>query len=487
VTSTVLTTTATAARPAAPWRALPVLLLGAFLPILDAFIVNVGLATIGHELRAGAAALELTVSGYGVAYACSLVVGGRLGDRFGRRRLFIAGLAAFTAASTACGLAPNVPALIGFRVCQGLAAALMFPQVLGSIQANFTGPDRQRALAGFGAMAGAGGAVGQLAGGALLAADVAGLSWRPLFLVNLPVGLVALVLAPRLVPETRAAVAARLDVPGAVALAGTIALLLAPLTLGRAEGWPLWAWLCLAAVAPAAAGFVLVQHRQERSGGTPLLPPSLLRLPLARRALLACLTFATCIGGFLFAISITMQVAHGFGPMRAGLCMAPCALAFLGVSLFVGRWVARYGAGVLVLGGIVFAAGLAALGGVLAATRGPLAPVGVAVPLGIVGVGWAMVLTPVIGYVLAGLPADRAGLAGGVLSTALQIGLAVGASVVGSVLYGVAGAHPDAGHWRQATLVALAVETGLALATAAACARLRRTGKRHGGRLHRTG
>src|SRR5262249_17772596 len=158
------------------------------LPILDAFIVNVGLATIGQRLRAGPGALELTVSGYGVAYACALVLGGRLGDRFGRRRLFVAGLAAFTGASTACGLAPTVEALIGSGSGQGLAAALMFPQVLASIQASFTGPDRQRALAGFGAVAGAGGAVGQLLGGALLAADVGGLSWRPLFLVNLPVG-----------------------------------------------------------------------------------------------------------------------------------------------------------------------------------------------------------------------------------------------------------------------------------------------------------
>ncbi|MEN3306893.1 MAG: hypothetical protein V7603_3095 [Micromonosporaceae bacterium] len=473
MTTTSLAQRTTPTRPAAPWRALPVLLLGAFLPILDAFIVNIGLATIGQNLRAGAAALELTVSGYGVAYACTLVVGGRLGDRFGRRRLFVTGMAAFTATSTACGLAPNVGALIGFRICQGLAAALMFPQVLGSIQANFTGPDRQRALAGFGAVAGAGGAVGQLVGGALLAADVAGLSWRPLFLVNLPVGVLALILAPRLMPETRAAVAARLDVPGAVALAGTIALLLAPLTLGRAQGWPLWAWLCLAAVVPAAAGFAVLQRRQEQSGGTPLLPPSLLRLPLARRALLACLTFATCIGGFLFATSITMQVAHGYGPMRAGLCMAPCALAFLAVSLRVGRWVGRYGAGVLVLGGLIFAAGLVGLGVVVATTRGTLQPVAVAVPLAVVGFGWAMVLTPVIGYVLGALPADRAGLAGGVLSTALQVGLALGASVLGSVLFGVAGAHPDATGWRHATLVALAAETGLALATALACSRLR--------------
>jgi MFS family permease len=474
VTTSVLAPPGAPAHRAAPWRALPVLLVGAFLPILDAFIVNVGLSTIGRSLNAGPAALELAVSGYGVAYACTLVVGGRLGDRFGRRRLFMTGMAAFTLASTACGLAPSAPALIGFRVVQGLAAALLFPQVLASIQASFTGPDRQRALAAFGAVAGAGGLVGQLAGGALLSADVAGLSWRPLFLVNVPIGAVALILAPRLLPQTRADAASRLDVPGAVMLGLTIALLLAPLTIGRAEGWPAWAWLCLAAVGPAAAGFVVVQRNQERSGGTPLLPPSLLRLALARRALLTCLTFAMCIGGFLFAISITMQVAQGFGPMRAGLCLAPCALVFLAVSLRVGRWVGRYGARVLVAGGLIFAAGLTALALVFAVTRGPLPPVAVATPLIVVGAGWAMVLTPVIGYVLAGLPADRAGLAGGVLSTALQVGLAVGASAVGSVLFEVAGAHPDPASWRRAALVALSVQIGLALATAAASGRLRR-------------
>ncbi len=474
MTTTTLTAPAAPTRSAAPWRALPILLLGAFLPILDAFIVNIGLATIGSELHAGTAALELTVSGYGVAYACTLVVGGRLGDRYGRRRLFLLGLAAFTAASTACGLAPTVTALVGFRVVQGLAAALMFPQVLASIQAGFTGPDRPRALAAFGAMAGAGGAVGQLLGGALLAADLGGLSWRPLFLVNLPVGILALILAPRLVPETRAAVPARLDVWGAVTLGGTIAFLLVPLTLGRSAGWPLWAWLCLAAVVPTAAGFALLQRAKEQSGGTPLVPPSLLRLPLARWALLAMLVFATLIGGFLFAISITMQVAHGFAPLKAGLCMGPCALVFLLVSLRVSRWVARYGATVLVIGALVFASGLLGLAAVVTFSGDVLNPVAVAATLTVVGFGWALVLTPAIGYVLANLPVDRAGLAGGVLSTAMQVGLAVGASVVGSVLFAVAGDRPTPTDWRHAILAALALEVTLALATALVYTRLRR-------------
>jgi len=302
---------------------------------------------------------------------------------------------------------------------------------------------------------------------------VAGSAWRPLFLVNVPVGLLALVLGPRLVPETKGSSAARLDVPGAVALGVTIGLLLVPVTLGRAEGWPLWAWLCLAALVPAGAGFVALQHRQERRGQIPLLPLSLLRLPLARSALVAILVFALCIGGFLFTTSITLQVGHHFGPLRAGLTMAPCALVFLTISLRVGGWVGRYGVRILVAGALIFASGVAGFAAVLAGSGDSLNPVAAAAPLAVVGCGWAMLLTPLLGFVLAGLPADRAGLAGGVLATALQIGLAVGASTVGSVLFAVAGSHSDPASWRRASLTALAVVIGLALATAAACTQLR--------------
>ncbi|MEV6968943.1 MFS transporter [Hamadaea sp. NPDC051192] len=457
-TATLPAATATT-RPAAPWRALPILLLGAFLPILDAFIVNVALPTIGRTLNAGPAALELTVSGYGVAYACTLVAGGRLGDRFGRKRMLLIGMSAFTVASAACGLAPTAGALIAFRILQGLGAALLFPQVLASIQAGFEGADRQKALGLFGSMAGLAGAVGQILGGALLAWDVAGLSWRPLFLINVPVGIAAVVLGRRFVPETRAPRAARVDLWGALLLAATIALLLLPITLGRTEEWPLWTWLSLAAVVPAAVTFFWTQGRQERRGGNPLLPPSLLSLRLARRALLAILLFATLIGGFLFTVAVTLQMGHGFGPMAAGLAMGPCAITFLWISLRVGRWVSRYGVRVLITGALVFGLGIVAFAAVVQYAD-HLNVVVAAIPLVVVGVGWAMVLSPAIGFVLSGLPADRAGLAGGVLSTAMQMGLALGASLLGSVLFATS------------SLVALGCCLVLAVSTAIAYARL---------------
>jgi len=459
---------------APPWRALPVLLVGAFLPVLDAFIVNVALATIGRTLHTGAAELELTVSAYGVAYACSLVAGGRLGDRLGRRAVFLAGMAAFTVTSVACGLAPSALLLIVFRVLQGFSAALMFPQVLAVLQAGFTGRDRQRAIGFLGAVVGAAGAVGQIVGGALLSADIAGSSWRPIFLVNVPVGLIALAVGRRMLPEFRTPNAPSIDLLGALGLAATIGLVLLPLTVGRASGWPLWTWISLGASVPVGLAFVTSQRRAERVGRVPLLPLSLLELRPARLGLIAVLTFATCVGGFLFSLAMILQEGHGYSPLKSGLTMVPCALAFFGVSLVTRRLIARLGVRLLTRGSVLFAAGLAVFGAVAAAQGGRLNAVAAAVALVVVGLGWAAVLVPLMGVVLAGLPADRAGLAGGVLSTALQIGLASGASVLGSVVFGVVGTRATAADWTHGTLAAVAVDGVLALATAVVTVRLRK-------------
>ncbi|MDI2129998.1 MFS transporter [Yinghuangia seranimata] len=467
-------TTGTTLTPARMWRALPILLLGAFLPVLDAFIVNVALANIGTDLGASEAQLELTVSGYGVAYACTLVAGGRLGDRYGRRRLFLAGMAGFTVMSAACGLAPNVTTLIAFRILQGLTAALMFPQVLAAVQAGFEGADRQRAVGMFGVVVGSAGAVGQIVGGLLLEADLFGSDWRPLFLVNVPVGIFALAVAGRVVPETKAPVATRIDVRGAVGLAAAIALLLIPLTLGRSQDWPVWTWICLAAVVPAAVLFVVTQRRMERAGATPLVPPSLLQLPAARYALGAMVVFALSIGGLMFSLAMLLQVGHEFSPIRSGLAMAAAAAGFLLISVYAQRLVGRYGPKLLIVGALLFAAGFAGFAAVAAGTEDALNLPELLGPLFVLGIGWGMVMVPLLGLSLSALPVDRAGLAGGVLSTAMQVGLATGASLLGSTLFSTIGKHPTADDWRTGTLVVAAILITLSLITAALAAKLAR-------------
>jgi MFS family permease len=254
------------ARPARPGEprtltaaGLTVILVGVLLPMIDFFIVNVALPTINTDLGASQPLLELVVSGYATAYALLLVLGGRLGDSIGRKRLFLAGMAAFTLTSLACGLAPTAVFLVVARAAQGASAAMMVPQVLATIQAATTGEQRSRALARYGAAGGLAAVLGQVLGGLLVSANIDSLGWRPIFLVNVPIGLAGMVLASRYVPDTRHGEPAPIDVPGTLLLGLTVLALLVPLTEGRSLGWPAWtvALLVLAPLVATAPGRVL--------------------------------------------------------------------------------------------------------------------------------------------------------------------------------------------------------------------------------------
>src|SRR5690349_10115619 len=259
-------------------RTLLMLLCGAFLPISSFFVINVALPSIGTDLHASPAALQLVVGAYGIANAVLVVVGGRLGDGFGRRRLFLLGMAGFTVFSLLCGLAPSVQLLLAARVGQGATAALMTPQVLATIMATMSGGQRGRAIGMFGAAGGVAAAAGQVVGGVLVSSDVWGLGWRSVFLIYVPIGLLALAAAWRRVPESKADVRIPVDVVGATLLALTLVLLLLPATEGRPLGWPVWVFVVLAATLPAAVLWFGHQRRTERSGRVPLVPPSVLGL-----------------------------------------------------------------------------------------------------------------------------------------------------------------------------------------------------------------
>src|SRR5689334_5720472 len=229
------------------WTALPVLLAGAFMVVLDFFIVNVALPSIASDLGAGESSLEWIVAGYGLTFAAFLITAGRFGDELGRRRVYAVGLALFTAASAACGLAPSPTTLVLARVVQGVAGAVVMPQVLSIIGVTYRDADYARALSYYGVVLGLAAVGGQVIGGALVQTDLAGLGWRGCFLINVPIGLAALVATPRLVPESQAPQRARIDLPGAVVLALGLSAVLLPLIEGRQHGWPLWTWLSLAA------------------------------------------------------------------------------------------------------------------------------------------------------------------------------------------------------------------------------------------------
>ncbi|MET9679466.1 MFS transporter [Streptomyces coeruleorubidus] len=446
-------------------------LLAAALPLIDFFIVNVALPAIGADLAASESVLELVVAGYGVSYAVLLVLGGRLGDLFGRRRLFLIGMAAFGLTSLACGLAPGAWSLVAARVAQGASAAAMLPQVLATIQATTTGPRRAKAMGLYGATAGLAMVAGQILGGVLVAADIAGTGWRSVFLVNVPVVLAGLFLAVRTVPETRSERPEPVDVPGTVLLASSLLALLVPLTEGRAAGWPLWTWLSLLAFPFAATAFYVVERRADRAGRTPLVPPSLFELTSLRRGLLLVLPFSIGFSGFMFVIAVALQQGAGLDPVAAGLALAPLAVVFFVFSLLGPRLVARYGTRVVTAGAALQGLGLVLMALAVWRFWPHLGFVELLPGAAVAGAGQALQLPVVYRVILSEVPPVRAGVGSGVMITTQQSALALGVATLGTLFLSLV---PGMG-MRNALVTTLLVQLGGVVLTGLLSLRLPRT------------
>lgn len=457
---------------------LATVLLGAFVAIADFFIVNVALPTIDADLHPTAAMLQLVVAGYGVPYALMLVLGGRLGDLFGRRRLFMLGVASFTLFSLLCGLAPTATVLIVFRAAQGASAAFMVPQALATIQAATSGHERSRAIGLYGATAGIAAVVGQVAGGLIVNANIAGFGWRPIFLVNVPVGLVALALAWRYVPATRSEEPMSIDVPGTALLGAALLALLVPLTEGRTLGWPLWSWALLGLVVPAGAAFVAVERRLERTNGHPLIPPSLLRNRGMRSGLVITGLFFAGFAAFMFVSAIALQTGAHLSPLGSGLALGPLALAFFAASLVTARLTERFGRSVVAAGALIQSAGLISVAATLASAWPHVDAVVLAPSMVLAGVGQGLVVSPLFGFVLAGVPAERAGVGSAILTTTAQSALALGVATLGSLFLSLDGPHSLG--MRTAFVAVIGVQTAMALLVVVAARGLPRpVGARH--------
>jgi Major Facilitator Superfamily len=368
-----------------------------------------------------------------VAYAARLVLGGRLGDRYGRHRVFLWALIGFTLASLACGLAPSAGLLIGARVLQGAAAALRIPQVLATFHHTLEGERKARALALYGATSGIAAVVGQIVGGLLVSADIAGSSWRPIFLVNVPVGILVLLLASRIVPATRSPHPVGIDLPGTVLFVATLTALLAPLAEGHSLGWPWWTWLLLAIAVVLGVTTFGVEKRSEARGEVPLLPPSLLRLPSMSRGLIMVLIFSMGFGAFMFVFALTVQDGLGNDALYGGLAVVPMAVLFLAGSLFAPRLIGRFGRAALSGGAVVQLAGLAWLVANMVTGWPHVSLLSMAAPLALVGAGQSMLFAGLFRSVLADVPAHLGGIGSGALITLQQGGLALGVATLGSL------------------------------------------------------
>lgn len=418
--------------------ALVVVLTGYALSIVDASIVNVALNSISHDLHGGPAALELVVSGYGLTYALGLVLGGRLGDAFGRRRLYAYGLAAFTVTSALCGLAPSIELLVVFRLLQGAAAAMLVPQVLATIQAATEGQARARAIGMYGVTAALGMVVGQILGGLLVSLDIAGIGWRSVFAINVPIGVAAL-LAVRRVPATKADAKPGFDPLGTVLFGVAMVSVLALVVAGPGLHWPLWLWSLLAVAAVGAWALVRVERGLEARGGSPLLSPAVLSRPGMRRGLAAVVPFSAAFGAFLFVYALIAQGHFGFDGIQSGGGLAPFAVAFFAVSLYTPRIAAALGGRIVTLGAFVQGGGLLLLALViwLGWPRPSLALVLVGIAL--FGVGAALTGPTLFRLILADVPRAQAGMGSGVLVTSQQMATALGATVGGTLYVSFSG------------------------------------------------
>jgi EmrB/QacA subfamily drug resistance transporter len=445
--------------PAYPrrWLAAVVMIGAATMDLIDLTVVNVALPTIRDDLGATGTQLEWVISAYMLAFAATLIVAGSFGDLLGRKRMFVGGIALFGLASLAAGLAQSPAELIASRVVQGVAAAAMIPQLLATFRVIFGGEERGKAFGIYGAILGFSSALGLVLGGALTDADIFGWSWRAVFFINVPVALVSLVAAIRVVPETHDAQAGRPDLVGAGILAASIVAIAYPLLEGRSLGWPAWLWALLGAGLSGLVALALVEERRQHARVAPLLRTRLLRIPAFSAGLVVQLAFAAGLQGFFLVFAVWIQTGMGFSPLGAGLT----ALAFSVGSFLLAPMAVplaqRHGRLVLSGGGLLMALGT--LGVIIGADHvGQGSDPWPVVPgLIVAGVGLSLLIIPLVNVVLAAVPQEVAGGAGGIFSTAQQLGGALGVAVVGTVFFNGLEGHSFTASFERAAPVVIAL------------------------------
>ena len=447
-----------------PGRAgLILLLTGQMLPLIDTSITNVALDSITHSLHATATELELIVALYGVAFAVCLALGSKLGDNLGRRRLFMWGVAAFGAASLLCGMAGSVEQLLGARVLQGAGAALIVPQILATLHVTLKGTAHAKAISLFGGIGGIAFIVGQMGGGWLVSADIAGLGWRNAFFINVPICLLVLALSRRYVPETRRETPSRIDWQGTALLAVILCCLLFPMALGPELHWPLVLQLALIAVVPLMLWMRASALRKQQRGEHPLLPPRLLKLTSIRFGMVIALLFFSAWSGFMFCMALTMQAGLGMAPWQSGN-----SFIALGVAYFVSAWyapkmIARYSMGRILMTGLtVQIAGLLLLIATFwrfgqANTALTLAPATI-----LIGYGQALIVNSFYRIGMRDISSCDAGAGSAILSTLQQATLGLGPAILGTLF--LTFARHNGGHYPQAMIGFLSIEVVMMLA-----------------------
>lgn len=435
------------------WAILGVMLAAEIMDMLDATIVNVAGPSLETSLGVTPLGLQWVIGGYALALGAGLIIGGRLGDRYGRRPMFLLGLSVFTLASLACSLAPSPELLIAFRLVQGAAGALLLPQGLGLLRENLSGAELATAFGVFGPALGLGGILGPIIGGGLIEADLFGLGWRSVFLVNLPIGIIALIVAWRILPKRAGDRAVTIDPIGGALIIASSGLLVLALTFGPELDWPTWAWGCVAA---GALGFVIFgwqQHSLLRRGGVPLVTATMFTRRAYTFGLIGIALFFSSLTGTQLVLTLFLQHGNGFTAGEAGLGNLPLAIGSAVGGAISGAWLAeKIGRSVLQLGAATQLAGTALLWFELQ-QPGDFSIWGITPGIVLFGMGGGAIIAALFSTILAAVKDDEIGSASGVLTAVQAIASAVGVAIFASVFFEAAGSASPAEAFRQTLIV----------------------------------
>lgn len=455
--------------PRRAWLALVVLLTGSFMALLDTTIVNVALPTIRTSLDANEATLSWIISGYALAFGLALIPAGRIGDRYGHKWVFFTGMAVFTGASLACGLALDSTGLIVARVVQGLGGGIFIPAVTAFIQLLFPPMTRGKAFGIMGAVIGVSSALGPIVGGLLIQALGEENGWRWIFAVNLPIGVLALVAAAVILPKTAEGKTASTDIVGLLLLSVSLVAILVPLIQGQDAGWPLWTYLSIAGGVVLLVLFALWERRVAGGGAEPLVPPHLFSHPAFTGGTILALVFFAGFTSIFFTISILWQAGLGHTALESGLVSVPFAVANIVGAALSDRLAKRLGRTVLVIGNGLLSLGLVALFLILLLVpTADLTNWDLLAPLAVAGFGAGLFIAPNARFIVATVDRREAGAASGVIGVMQRIGAAIGIAIIGAVLFGNIGAITGPADlpaaFGQAATPALAVSAGFAIA-----------------------
>lgn len=445
-----------------PGRAgLLLLLTGQMLPLIDTSITNVALDSITHSLDASATQLELIVALYGVSFAVCLAMGSKLGDNYGRRRLFMWGVALFGLSSLLCGMANSIGGLLAARTLQGAGAALIVPQILTTLHVTLKGSAHARAISLYGGIGGIAFIVGQMGGGWLVSADIAGLGWRNAFFINVPICLLVLAFSRRYVPETRREAHSAIDWQGTFSLALILCCLLFPMALGPELHWPWTLQLLLVAILPLLAWMRTSALRKQQRGEQPLLPPRLLKLTSIRFGMAIALLFFSAWSGFMFCMALTMQAGLGMAPWQSGNSFIALGVAYFVSALYAPRLIARFSMGrILLIGLAVQIAGLLLLMATFGHFGAQTSSLAMVPSTALIGYGQALIVNSFYRIGMRDISASDAGAGSAILSTLQQATLGLGPAILGSLFLTLA---RGGGTYPQALIDFLAVEVAMML------------------------